>query len=102
MLSRIMNPILPPQLLSQRKNKSLSYIAAKLKWSKRTINYELKRCKSYNALLAQVDYDAKRESYGCRQSVNQEDGDYILSKLKLGCSLESIGAPIEKEPNSAG
>ena len=73
------------------KNKSLSYIAAKLKRSKRTINYELKRCKPYNVLLAQADYDAKRE-----------DGDYILSKLKLGWSPESIVAHIQKEPNSAG
>ncbi|TYS12698.1 helix-turn-helix domain-containing protein, partial [Rossellomorea vietnamensis] len=40
--------------------KSLSYIASQLKRSKSTINYELKRCKPYNALQAQLDYDAKR------------------------------------------
>lgn len=70
--------------------KSLSYIATKLKRSKSTINYELKRCQPYNALLAQADYDIKRENCGCRRSVDQEDVDYILSKLKLGWSPESI------------
>ncbi|WP_298824719.1 IS30 family transposase [uncultured Planococcus sp.] len=70
--------------------KSLSFIATQLKRSKSTINYELKRCKPYNALLAQFDYDAKRENCGCRRSVNQEDIDYILSKLKLVWSPESI------------
>ncbi|TYS15030.1 helix-turn-helix domain-containing protein, partial [Rossellomorea vietnamensis] len=34
--------------------KSLSYIAAQLKRSKSTIHYELKRCKPYNALQAQL------------------------------------------------
>ena len=71
-------------------NKSLSYIAAQLKRSKSTINYELQRCQPYNALLAQADYDAKRENCGCRRSVDQQDVDYILSKLKLGWSPESI------------
>lgn len=49
-------------------DKSLSYIAKKLKRSKSTISYELKRCKPYNALLAQLDYDTKRENCGCRRS----------------------------------
>ncbi|MFD1032875.1 IS30 family transposase [Metaplanococcus flavidus] len=70
--------------------KSLSYMAKQLKRSKSTINYELKRCKPYNALLAQADYEAKRENCGSRRSVNQEDVDYILSKLKMGWSPESI------------
>ncbi|MGD6968390.1 IS30 family transposase [Rossellomorea vietnamensis] len=70
--------------------KSLSYIAAQLKRSKSTIHYELKRCKPYNALQAQLDYDAKRENCGSRRTVDQKDVDYILSKLKLGWSPESI------------
>lgn len=70
--------------------KSLSYMAKQLKRSKSTISYELKRCQPYNALLAQADYDAKRENCGARRSVNQEDIDYILSKLKLGWSPEGI------------
>ncbi|MBT2584039.1 IS30 family transposase [Planococcus sp. ISL-109] len=61
-----------------------------MKRSKSTINYELKRCQPYNALLAQADYDIKRENCSCRRSVNSEDVDYILAKLKLGWSPESI------------
>ncbi|AIY06648.1 integrase [Planococcus sp. PAMC 21323] len=70
--------------------KSLSYMAKQLKRSKSTIHYELKRCKPYNALLAQADYEAERENCGARRSVNQEDVDYILSKLKLGLSPECL------------
>ena len=70
--------------------KSLSFIAGQMKRSKGTIHYELKRCQPYNALLAQLDYEAKRENGGCRRSVDPEDVDYILSKLKLGWSPESI------------
>lgn len=55
--------------------KSLSYIAARLKRSKSSINSELKCCKLYNVLLAQADYDAKRKNCACRRSVNQEDVD---------------------------
>ncbi|MBT2581190.1 IS30 family transposase [Planococcus sp. ISL-109] len=69
---------------------SLSYMAKQLKRSKSTIHYELKRCKPYNALLAQADYDTKRENCGSRRSVNSEDVDYTLAKLKLGWSPESI------------
>ncbi|WKA52661.1 helix-turn-helix domain-containing protein [Planococcus liqunii] len=71
--------------------KSLSYIASKLKRSKSTIYYELKHCQPYNTFTAQLDYVSKRDNCGCRRPINQEDVDYILSKLKLGWSLEILG-----------
>lgn len=41
-------------------------------------------------LLAQSDFNAIWDNCGCRRSVDQQDVDYILSKLKLGWSPESI------------
>ncbi|WP_151897503.1 hypothetical protein [Planococcus faecalis] len=73
------------------KEKLLSYIAKQLERSKSTLHYEVKRYKLCHALLAQADYKARRD----RQSVNQEDVDYNLSKLKYNWSPECLVTVLE-------
>lgn len=70
--------------------KSLSYIAKQLKRSKSTIKYELDRVSPYNALQAQLDYDAKRENCGRKIIVDLDDITHILVHLKKGWSPEMI------------
>ena len=70
--------------------KSLSYIAKQLKRSKSTIKYELDRVFPYNALQAQLDYDAKRENCGRKIIVDLDDITHILVHLKKGWSPEMI------------
>jgi len=70
--------------------KSLFYIARQLNRSKSTINYELGRVSPYTAIQAQIDYETKRESCGCKRALYLEAIDHILSHLKKGWSPENV------------